>query len=109
MPVESSCTSRLPVRSDQNRLMRLQAAVRRSRRLSAPKVEVSEARLTKVLGVNQLLEIMHGDKKARDGSVRFALPEGVGRMHPDSKQGWTVPVGDDLVRVTLGGYPRSRR
>jgi 3-dehydroquinate synthase len=52
--------------------------------------------------VDQLLEIMQGDKKARDGAVRFALPERVGRMHQDPKHGWTVPVAESAVRDVIG-------
>ncbi|MGH7754314.1 MAG: 3-dehydroquinate synthase family protein, partial [Gemmatimonadales bacterium] len=51
--------------------------------------------------LDELIEIMQGDKKARDGLVRFALPERVGRMRQDGKQGWTVAVPEDALRATL--------
>jgi 3-dehydroquinate synthase len=42
----------------------------------------------------------HGDKKARGGAARYALPRGIGEMDPADGR-WTVPVSDDIVRSTL--------
>src|SRR5439155_429055 len=46
---------------------------------------------------DELLATMRLDKKARAGTVRFALPETVGRMHADGS-GWTVAAPERLVR-----------
>jgi 3-dehydroquinate synthase len=51
---------------------------------------------------DQLLATMQLDKKARAGSVRFALPEAVGRMHADGS-GWTVAAPERVVREVLAG------
>lgn len=42
----------------------------------------------------------HGDKKARGGAARYALPRGVGEMEPAEGR-WAVPVADDVVRSAL--------
>jgi len=49
---------------------------------------------------DELLATMQLDKKARAGTVRFALPETVGRMHSDGS-GWTVAAPERLVREVL--------
>ncbi len=51
---------------------------------------------------DQLLATMQLDKKARAGTVRFALPEVVGRMHADGS-GWTVAAPERVVREVLLG------
>jgi len=51
---------------------------------------------------DELLATMRLDKKARAGTVRFALPETVGRMHADGS-GWTVAAPERLVREVLAG------
>src|SRR5216110_2021559 len=51
---------------------------------------------------DELLATMQLDKKARAGTVRFALPETVGRMHSDGS-GWTVAAPERLVREVLAG------
>jgi len=51
---------------------------------------------------DQLLATMQLDKKARAGTVRFALPEAVGRMHADGS-GWTVAAPERVVREVLAG------
>src|SRR5256886_15612921 len=51
---------------------------------------------------DDLLATMQRDKKARAGTVRFALPETVGRMHADGS-GWTVAAPERLVREVLAG------
>ena len=52
--------------------------------------------------VDALVAAMQLDKKARDGAVRFALPETVGRMHADGT-GWTVAAPERVVREVLSG------
>jgi 3-dehydroquinate synthase len=42
----------------------------------------------------------HGDKKARAGAARYALPRAIGEMDPADGR-WAVPVGDDTVRAAL--------
>jgi len=51
---------------------------------------------------DDLLATMQLDKKARAGTVRFALPEVVGRMHADGS-GWTVAAPERVVREVLLG------
>jgi len=52
--------------------------------------------------VDALVAAMQLDKKARDGSVRFALPQTIGRMYADGKS-WTVAAPEGVVRDVLGG------
>jgi 3-dehydroquinate synthase len=40
------------------------------------------------------------DKKKRAGTVRYALPAGLGRMHPGDGH-WSLPVGDAAVAKAL--------
>jgi 3-dehydroquinate synthetase len=49
---------------------------------------------------------MQLDKKARDGAVRFALPQAIGRMYADGKS-WTVAAPEGVVREVLGGQAGS--
>ncbi len=56
--------------------------------------------------VDDLIAAMHLDKKAREGTVRFALPQTIGRMYADGNS-WTVAAPEDVVRNVLGGR-RSR-
>ena len=51
--------------------------------------------------VDALVAAMQLDKKTRDGTVRFALPQTIGRMHADGKS-WTVAAPEDVVREVLG-------
>jgi 3-dehydroquinate synthase len=55
--------------------------------------------------VDDLVAAMQLDKKAREGTVRFALPQAIGRMYADG--GWTVAAPEDVVRDVLG--TRGRR
>jgi 3-dehydroquinate synthase len=48
----------------------------------------------------RLLEVMRSDKKARGGSVQYALPRAVGEM-AGSDSGWTIAVEDAIVREVL--------
>ena len=52
--------------------------------------------------VDALVAAMQLDKKGRDGAVRFALPEAVGRMHA-AGTGWTVAAPEGVVRDVLSG------
>ena len=52
--------------------------------------------------VDALVAAMQLDKKTRDGAVRFALPETIGRMHADGN-GWTVAAPENTVRDVLSG------
>lgn len=52
--------------------------------------------------VDDLVQAMRGDKKARAGAIRFALPERVGAMHRDARGAWTVAVAEDGIRAALG-------
>ena len=51
---------------------------------------------------DRLLATMQLDKKARAGTVRFALPEVVGRMHAEGSS-WTVAAPERVVRDVLAG------
>src|SRR6266550_246583 len=51
--------------------------------------------------VDALVAAMQLDKKVRDGSVRFALPQTSGRMYADGKS-WTVAAPENVVRDVLG-------
>ena len=53
--------------------------------------------------VDDLLRAMRLDKKARAGTVRFALPTAVGTMCGDDAKGWTVTAPERTVREALGG------
>ena len=51
--------------------------------------------------VDQLIAAMQLDKKTRAGTVRFALPQAVGRMHADGTS-WTIAAPERAVRDALG-------
>jgi 3-dehydroquinate synthase len=51
--------------------------------------------------VEDLLRAMQVDKKARAGTVRFALPRAVGTMCGDDQQGWTVEAPEQILRDVL--------
>jgi len=55
--------------------------------------------------VDDLIAAMQLDKKAREGTVRFALPQAIGRMYADGKS-WTVAAPQAVVRDVLGGGGR---
>jgi 3-dehydroquinate synthase len=46
--------------------------------------------------VDQLIEVMRGDKKVRGGEIRFAVPKGIGVMN--RSDGWTVALDDRQIR-----------
>jgi 3-dehydroquinate synthase len=47
-----------------------------------------------------ILTRTHHDKKTRGGAVEYALPAAIGRM-AGARQGWSIPIADDDVRVAL--------
>jgi len=51
---------------------------------------------------DELVAAMRLDKKARAGTVRFALPRNVGAMHGDARTGWTVAAPEEVLRSVLG-------
>ena len=55
--------------------------------------------------VDGLVAAMQLDKKARAGTVRFALPRAVGVMCGDGEAGWTVSAPERVVREVLGSSP----
>jgi 3-dehydroquinate synthase len=50
--------------------------------------------------VRSLIRFTHADKKARGGSVEYALPKRIGEMAGEER-GWTIPVDDALVAEVL--------
>ena len=52
-----------------------------------------------------LVAAMQLDKKAREGTVRFALPQAIGRMFADGTN-WTVAAPEDVLRDVLRGAAR---
>jgi 3-dehydroquinate synthase len=51
--------------------------------------------------VDDLIEVMRGDKKVRDGKIRLALPRQIGAMQGDGRTGWAVEVEDEGLRRVL--------
>ena len=54
------------------------------------------------LGSGALIAATRTDKKARAGSVRYALPTRIGAMAGEDS-GWTIPVDDAAVHEVLAG------
>jgi 3-dehydroquinate synthase len=54
--------------------------------------------------IDDLLEVMRGDKKVREGKVRFALPKQIGVMQGGDERQWTVAVDRDPLRQVLGRH-----
>lgn len=52
------------------------------------------------LDADRVMEVMRADKKAREGSVRYALPRAIGEM-AGAESGWTVSVAESIVREVL--------
>jgi hypothetical protein len=48
-----------------------------------------------------ILAATRGDKKARRGSVEYALPSRIGAMAGEGS-GWSIPVADNEVLAVLG-------
>lgn len=57
-------------------------------------------KLPQGMGADRMMEVMLADKKARAGSVRYALPRAIGEM-AGRESGWTVSVDDAIVREVL--------
>jgi 3-dehydroquinate synthetase len=51
--------------------------------------------------IDALLHTMQLDKKARAGSVRFALPRAIGAMQGSAETGWTVSAPEAAIRACL--------
>ena len=49
--------------------------------------------------IDDVIAAMRGDKKARGGEMRFALPSGIGTMY--EKGGWTVAVDEGSIARVL--------
>ena len=54
------------------------------------------------LSANAIIAATRADKKARGGTVRYALPRRVGAMAGE-ESGWTIPVDDGAVHEVLAG------
>lgn len=52
------------------------------------------------LTVEAIVAETHGDKKARAGAARYALPRGIGEMEPADGR-WSVTVEDGIVTAAL--------
>ncbi|MEO5590021.1 MAG: 3-dehydroquinate synthase [Gemmatimonadaceae bacterium] len=52
------------------------------------------------MDAGQLLDLMRGDKKVREGMLQYALPRAIGEM-AGAESGWTVSVDEELVREVL--------
>ncbi len=57
------------------------------------------------LPAEDLLDAMRGDKKVREGAVRFALPRRIGEMAQQPDGAWTVEADEERILQTLA---RSR-
>lgn len=52
------------------------------------------------ISIAAIIAETHGDKKARGGAARYALPRGIGKMEPAEGR-WAVPVNDEIVEAGL--------
>jgi 3-dehydroquinate synthase len=52
------------------------------------------------LSIAAIVAETHGDKKARRGAARYALPRGIGEMDPAEGR-WSLPVEDEIVTGCL--------
>ena len=57
-------------------------------------------KLPKEMTADRMLGVMQADKKARAGSIQYALPRAIGQM-AGSDSGWAVSVDDAIVREVL--------
>jgi 3-dehydroquinate synthase len=48
--------------------------------------------------VDELIDVIWGDKKVRAGAIRVALPRQIGTAYGDAKAGWTVQVEEKRLR-----------
>lgn len=53
------------------------------------------------LDVDKVMDVMRGDKKTREGRVRFAVPQTIGKPAQDTAGGWTVELGAQVLRQAL--------
>jgi 3-dehydroquinate synthase len=52
------------------------------------------------ISIDAVIAETHGDKKARGGAARYALPRGIGEMEAAEGR-WSVPVPDEIVHAAL--------
>jgi 3-dehydroquinate synthase len=53
----------------------------------------------------KLISVMRGDKKNREGKIRFSLPERVGSMARAERGSWTIPVDENVTKRILESTP----
>ncbi len=58
------------------------------------------SRLPAGISLDDIIAATHGDKKARTGAARYALPRGIGEMEAAEGK-WAVAVPDDVVKSAL--------
>jgi 3-dehydroquinate synthase len=66
------------------------------------------SRLPIGVSLDDIIAATYGDKKARTGSARYALPRGIGEMEAAEGR-WAVPVKDDVVHAALQSGPFTAR
>ena len=57
--------------------------------------------LPRSLSTARIIELMHADKKAREGRLRFALPKAIGQMAQSADGAWTVEVDGQVLGECL--------
>jgi 3-dehydroquinate synthase len=58
------------------------------------------SRLPASIPLDDIIAATHGDKKAREGSARYALPRSIGEMEAAEGK-WSVAVSDNVVKTAL--------
>jgi 3-dehydroquinate synthase len=58
-------------------------------------------RPTGAVPAERILELARQDKKARGGTIRYALIADIGRVATAEDGGWSVPIGDEVVGAVL--------
>jgi 3-dehydroquinate synthase len=58
--------------------------------------------LDSALSRDDIISLMYHDKKTRRGNLELSLPTRIGAM-AGAENGWSVPVGEAVVRSALGG------
>ena len=58
------------------------------------------SRLPAGIRLDDIIAATHGDKKARGGAARYALPRGIGEMEAAEGK-WAVAVSDEVVKAAL--------
>jgi 3-dehydroquinate synthase len=66
------------------------------------------SRLPIGVSLDEIIAASYGDKKARTGAARYALPRGIGEMEAAEGK-WAVPVKDDVVQAALQSGPFTTR